>query len=488
MRFSAGASPAGVPPAVLPRLPARPRGDGVPRARWWSYVRVRPQDPEVTPIGSAQARQVDGGLQAGLPHRTVGVRTRRGSGGSPGAASPVGVLIGSHVPPTDPLGTAAAEGADVVQIFLGDPQSWKKPPPRDDAEQLKASDLPIYVHAPYIINLASPNNRVRIPSRKVLQQACDAAAEIGAEAVIVTAATSPGDLPHRLVSAWAQGLGSIEPLRDSLENPAGGARQARPSPPSAAVGHIATRASASASTLSAWAAEALVARSIASSASPGASTLCLQLLQGLRRLGPRLHAKFSPHLDPDLLSRLAPLLPGHLRDLPTIAARRTPSSKGHAGPEAVRSGPRARLCRRYGSPTPLLESMSSGPARHCLRPYVPYRPASRRRPLRTAPGDGPGGVAPGVGQPRAAAVAGGRVAVLAHRVRKVGVKAPPHSRRAGPLDDLPSSISRDCRRRDRRQPVAITMGGRHAWSSARWLAPRSVSSWLGPRPYDVAGP
>ena len=95
------------------------------------------------------------------------------------------MLIGSHIHSADPLGTAAAEDADVVQIFLGDPQSWRKPKPREDAEALKASELPIYVHAPYLVNLASPNNRIRIPSRKILQQTVDAAAEIGARAVTV---------------------------------------------------------------------------------------------------------------------------------------------------------------------------------------------------------------------------------------------------------------------------------------------------------------
>ena len=93
--------------------------------------------------------------------------------------------IGGHVEPDDPLGTATAENADCVQIFLGDPQGWKKPPPRDDAAELKKSPVPIYVHAPYIVNVASPNNRIRIPSRKILQQTCDAAAEIDAAAVIV---------------------------------------------------------------------------------------------------------------------------------------------------------------------------------------------------------------------------------------------------------------------------------------------------------------
>src|ERR1700704_3991385 len=92
------------------------------------------------------------------------------------------MLIGAHVEPGDPLGTALAEDADCVQIFLGDPQDWKKPPTRDDAEALRASAVPVYVHAPYIVNLASANNRIRIPSRKVLQQTMEAAAEVGAAA------------------------------------------------------------------------------------------------------------------------------------------------------------------------------------------------------------------------------------------------------------------------------------------------------------------
>ena len=84
------------------------------------------------------------------------------------------MLIGSHVPPSDPLGTAAAEDADVVQIFLGDPQDWKKPKPREDADQLRASPIPIYVHAPYIVNLASPTTgsaspRARSYSRRAMR-------------------------------------------------------------------------------------------------------------------------------------------------------------------------------------------------------------------------------------------------------------------------------------------------------------------------------
>jgi deoxyribonuclease IV len=94
-------------------------------------------------------------------------------------------VIGAHVDPTSPLDEAAARGADAVQIFLSDPQGWKAPPPRGDAEALKDSPIDIYVHAPYLMNLASPNNRVRIPSRKTLGQTVAAAAAIGARGVIV---------------------------------------------------------------------------------------------------------------------------------------------------------------------------------------------------------------------------------------------------------------------------------------------------------------
>lgn len=95
------------------------------------------------------------------------------------------MIIGSHVSPQRPLEEAAARGADAVQVFLSNPQQWKAPLPRDDAKELLASPIDIYVHSPYLMNLASPNNRVRIPSRKTLAQTVEAAAAIGARGVIV---------------------------------------------------------------------------------------------------------------------------------------------------------------------------------------------------------------------------------------------------------------------------------------------------------------
>jgi deoxyribonuclease-4 len=134
------------------------------------------------------------------------------------------VLIGSHVPPADPLGSAAAEGADCVQIFLGNPQGWQAPKPRDDAEALRTSGVPVYVHAPYLVNLASANPRVRHPSRKILQETCDGAAAIGAAAVIVHGGhvADPGDLEEGF-ARWRTALERLETtVPVYLENTAGG--------------------------------------------------------------------------------------------------------------------------------------------------------------------------------------------------------------------------------------------------------------------------
>ena len=133
------------------------------------------------------------------------------------------VLIGSHVSPQDPLAAAAGENADVVQIFLGNPQSWKAPKPREDAAQLKAAALPIYVHAPYLINVASANNRVRIPSRKILQDTCDAASAINATAVIVHGGHADDNDTEAGFERWVKALDYLETdVQVYLENTAGG--------------------------------------------------------------------------------------------------------------------------------------------------------------------------------------------------------------------------------------------------------------------------
>ena len=130
--------------------------------------------------------------------------------------------VGAHLSREHPLEDATTVGADCVQIFLSDPQSWKKPPPRADAEKLRASKVPIYVHAPYLINVCSPKNNIRYGSRKILQQTCEAAAEVGAAAVIVHPGHSEDGIEAG-IGRWARTLDMLEskvPLY--IENTAGG--------------------------------------------------------------------------------------------------------------------------------------------------------------------------------------------------------------------------------------------------------------------------
>jgi deoxyribonuclease IV len=131
-------------------------------------------------------------------------------------------LVGAHVAPENPLAEAETLGADCLQLFLSDPQGWKKPDDRPDAEELRASDALLYVHAPYLINVCSPKNNVRYGSRKILQQTCDAAADVGAAAVIV----HPGYAEDGIQAGFGRWGRTLEILEAEvplyIENTAGG--------------------------------------------------------------------------------------------------------------------------------------------------------------------------------------------------------------------------------------------------------------------------
>ena len=140
------------------------------------------------------------------------------------------MAVGSHVSNENPIETAKKLGLDHIQIFLADPQSWKgtEIPHPDGAEGLKKAaklaKIDIYVHARYIINVATSNNKVRIPSRKILQADVDAAASIGAKAVIVHGGhVTADDDPAIGVANWVKAIDQLDmKVPVYIENTAGG--------------------------------------------------------------------------------------------------------------------------------------------------------------------------------------------------------------------------------------------------------------------------
>jgi deoxyribonuclease-4 len=115
-----------------------------------------------------------------------------------------------------------------VQFFLGDPQSWKKPPDHPHTAELRATDLDVYVHSPYPVNLASMNNRIRIPSRKTVTQHAEGAAAVGAKGLIVHGGhVTKGEDPAEGFNNWRkfferQAAAGGFPLPILIENTAGG--------------------------------------------------------------------------------------------------------------------------------------------------------------------------------------------------------------------------------------------------------------------------
>jgi deoxyribonuclease-4 len=136
--------------------------------------------------------------------------------------------IGAHIHAEDVLGGALDRKAEVVQFFLGDPQSWKAPKPHPQADALREAGLTIYVHSPYPVNIASTNNRIRIPSRKTVQQNAEVAAKMGAAGLIVHGGhVTRGEEPAEGLANWRkfferQAKEGGFPLPILIENTAGG--------------------------------------------------------------------------------------------------------------------------------------------------------------------------------------------------------------------------------------------------------------------------
>jgi deoxyribonuclease IV len=91
------------------------------------------------------------------------------------------------VPAADPGRAARDRGAEVVQVFLSAPQQWRAPTSRPAGWRDGWAGLPLYVHAAYLVNLASASPETRERSVANLQATLDAASHLDVRGVVVHA-------------------------------------------------------------------------------------------------------------------------------------------------------------------------------------------------------------------------------------------------------------------------------------------------------------
>jgi len=107
-------------------------------------------------------------------------------------------LIGAHATVTggvaaSRLSYAAAVGAEVIQVFVSNPRGWAAGPgdAGEDA-RLRESDIPVFIHSTYMINLGSGNPDVAAKSADAVAHALRRGGDIGARGVVVHTGSAAG--------------------------------------------------------------------------------------------------------------------------------------------------------------------------------------------------------------------------------------------------------------------------------------------------------
>lgn len=130
---------------------------------------------------------------------------------------------------------AGTVGAEAIQVFVSNPRGWAPAPgdPAQDAElaeHARLTGLPVFVHAPYLINAGSPDPVLRERSAAALRHSVRRGAAIGARGVVVhTGSATDGDRAAGLARVRQtllpvlDGLGDTDP--DVLLEPMAGQGQ-----------------------------------------------------------------------------------------------------------------------------------------------------------------------------------------------------------------------------------------------------------------------
>ncbi|MEV4438606.1 deoxyribonuclease IV [Streptomyces sp. NPDC049577] len=110
--------------------------------------------------------------------------------------------VGGHIPVAGGLARvglpyARAMGAEVVQVFVANPRGWATPlgdPRQNEAFRAACAEesLPVYVHAPYLINFGSHTAATVDRSVESLRHSLRRGREIGARGVVVHTGSATG--------------------------------------------------------------------------------------------------------------------------------------------------------------------------------------------------------------------------------------------------------------------------------------------------------
>jgi deoxyribonuclease-4 len=129
------------------------------------------------------------------------------------------VKIGAHLPTRGGLlasiPAAQERTAEAAQLFASNPRAWA--PPRIDgafAEEVRAAWReaglgPLFLHAPYVVNIASPNPEFLRKSVDLARATLDAAGALGASGLVVHAGAGGRGEPEQARERAASSLASI---------------------------------------------------------------------------------------------------------------------------------------------------------------------------------------------------------------------------------------------------------------------------------------
>lgn len=145
-------------------------------------------------------------------------------------------ILGAHVGTSGGLhtcvGRAQALGAQALQIFVGAPQNWAEARyPQEQVDRLRAELAatglgPLFIHAPYLINLATTRPDLRAKSIAALRAQLQWADRIGAAGVVVHVGSGDDDPLTQAATAIAEVLDGLPgEAMLLLENDAGAGRR-----------------------------------------------------------------------------------------------------------------------------------------------------------------------------------------------------------------------------------------------------------------------